>query len=261
MDDLKRTASARLSQISNLLSAAVTPTNSNGTKTIPWDPNSTSFPTRKQLPKIEGAPDEAAWVWGPEDFIGRLNLLTPTRVAAAAKEIKTGEIVPVNLPLQHPEQPAFGREKFKHEIKTLEPGVAYDDLYTLNTQSGTQWDGFRHFAHIASKTFYNGTKEADIVGPNANQKCSIHHWAEHGIAGRGVLLDFGGKLSFRYCVCVPLWSLSADTLIAWAQRNGITYDPNDNFGFSYDQLAECGKSQGLVSSQVPTVHQPMLIIL
>lgn len=27
--------------------------------------------------------------------IGRLNLLTPSRVAAAAKEIRTGEIVPV----------------------------------------------------------------------------------------------------------------------------------------------------------------------
>jgi hypothetical protein len=27
--------------------------------------------------------------------IGRLNLLTPTRVAAAGKEIRTGEIVPV----------------------------------------------------------------------------------------------------------------------------------------------------------------------
>jgi hypothetical protein len=28
--------------------------------------------------------------------VGRLNLLTPLRVAAAAKEIHTGEIVPVN---------------------------------------------------------------------------------------------------------------------------------------------------------------------
>ena len=31
--------------------------------------------------------------------IGRLNLLTPTRVAAAAKEIRTGEIVPVKYVL------------------------------------------------------------------------------------------------------------------------------------------------------------------
>jgi hypothetical protein len=43
-----------------------------------------------------------------------------------------------------PEQPGFGREKFIHSIKELVPGVAYDDKYELNTQSGSQWDGFRH---------------------------------------------------------------------------------------------------------------------
>jgi len=100
--------------------------------------------------------------------------LTPARVAAAGKEIKTGEIVPVNLPLNVPEQPAFGRQPFHQEIKVLAENIAYDDIYHLNTQSGTQWDGFRHFAHLASKTFYNNTKGEDIVGPRANEKCSIH---------------------------------------------------------------------------------------
>ena len=41
-----------------------------------------------------------------ERQIGRLNLLTPTRVAAAAKEIRSGEIVPVKYvksiaPIEH----------------------------------------------------------------------------------------------------------------------------------------------------------------
>lgn len=49
-----------------------------------------------------------------------------------------------SLPLNVPEVPAFHRESFKHEIKDLAEGKAFDDLYTLNTQSGTQWDGFRH---------------------------------------------------------------------------------------------------------------------
>jgi hypothetical protein len=116
--------------------------------------------------------------------------LTPSRVSAAGKEVKTGEIVPLNLPLNVPNVPAFGREPFKHEIKTLAADLAYDDKYNLNTQSGTQWDGFRHFAHVPSQKFYNGTTGKDIVGPEANHNCSIHHWAEHGIAGRGVLLDY-----------------------------------------------------------------------
>jgi hypothetical protein len=122
-----------------------------------------------------------------------------------------------------PNQPAFGRETFKHEIKTLHEGVAYDDLYTMNTQSGTQWDGFRHFAHIASGSFYNGTKGTDIVGPAANHKCSIHHWAEHGIAGRGILLDYRG----------------------YAHKKGINYDPYDYYPISWEELYQCGKDQGV----------------
>jgi hypothetical protein len=46
--------------------------------------------------------------------------------------------------LNVPNQPAFGREVFKHEIKALAEGYAYDDLYTMNTQSGTQWDVSNH---------------------------------------------------------------------------------------------------------------------
>jgi hypothetical protein len=52
--------------------------------------------------------------------------------------------VKTSLPLNVPEQPGFGREKFVHTIKPLLENIAYDDKYELNTQSGTQWDGFRH---------------------------------------------------------------------------------------------------------------------
>ncbi|KAL5390265.1 hypothetical protein DPSP01_001837 [Paraphaeosphaeria sporulosa] len=217
MAEQKSTAGQRLTQIKDFLTMNKTAT------TIPWDPNSTKFPMRKELPKIPGAPDDAAWVWGNDDNIGRLNLLTPSRVAAAAKEIRTGEIVPVNLPLNVPNQPAFGREIFKHEIKVLAENLAYDDIYHLNTQSGTQWDGFRHFAHMATGNFYNGAKGSDIVGPSANEKCSIHHWADHGIAGRAVLLDYR----------------------AYARSKGITYDPFDHHAITYAQLAACGKEQGI----------------
>jgi hypothetical protein len=74
----------------------------------------------------------------------------------------------LNLPLDVPNVPAFGRESFKHEIKIL--GIA----------------------HFPSETFYNGTKGKDIEGNTKEDKnkCGIHHWAEHGIAGRGVLIDY-----------------------------------------------------------------------
>lgn len=49
-----------------------------------------------------------------------------------------------SLPLSTPEQPSFGRDKFVHKIIPLAEDLAYDDKYDLNTQSGSQWDGFRH---------------------------------------------------------------------------------------------------------------------
>ncbi|KAL2073794.1 hypothetical protein VTL71DRAFT_11120 [Oculimacula yallundae] len=218
MAGLAGKAAGRITQISDFLTGNKTAT------TIPFDPNCTKFPIRKDVPKREDAPEGAAWVWGQHDYIGRINLLTPSRVQAASKEIKSGEIVPLNLPLNVPEVPAFDRERFRHEIKTLAEGYAYDDKYQLNTQSGTQWDGFRHIAHYPSQTFYNGTKGTDIEGAAADpQKCGIHHWAEHGIVGRGILIDY--------------WT--------YANENGIIYDPYDYHTISHSELQDCGKAQGI----------------
>ena len=62
-----------------------------------------------------------------DDYCGRLNLLTPSRVKDAAAEIKTGESAPLDLPSDVPSQPAFGRQTFHHEIKALHEGRAYDE--------------------------------------------------------------------------------------------------------------------------------------
>lgn len=36
---------------------------------LPWNPDSTKFPSRKDLQKIPGAPEGAAWVWGKDDYV------------------------------------------------------------------------------------------------------------------------------------------------------------------------------------------------
>ncbi|EED17439.1 conserved hypothetical protein [Talaromyces stipitatus ATCC 10500] len=188
-----------------------------------WDPDNTTFPLRSELPALAGAPKDAAWVWGPNDNLGRLNLVTPSRIVSAATEIKSGESCRVDLPLSIPVKPSFGRETFKHDIKVIEGGVGHDDLYTLNTQSGTQWDGFRHISHAPSKLFYNNTRASDITGSDANDKCGIHHWAQRGIAGRGVLLDF----------------------VSYAEKHDIKYDSASSYAISFEDLVSCGQFQGL----------------
>jgi hypothetical protein len=105
VDSIIQIAHAKMSSPASRLSKITDTLVSSGKNdAIPWDPDRTEFPTRRNLPNIPGPPG-AAWVWGPEDGLGRLNLLTPTRVAAAAKEIKTGEVISV----KYAENPALIR--------------------------------------------------------------------------------------------------------------------------------------------------------
>lgn len=57
------------------------------------DPTSNSLPKRADLQQVPGTPTGAVWLWGKDDELGRLNLLTPERTAAASKLIKTGQVV------------------------------------------------------------------------------------------------------------------------------------------------------------------------
>jgi hypothetical protein len=54
-----------------------------------------------------------------------------------------------------------------------------EELHGWNTQSSSQWDGFRHIRH-RRHGFYNGVADEDH---------GVDHWARKGIVGRGVLAD------------------------------------------------------------------------
>ncbi|CAK7203610.1 hypothetical protein SEUCBS139899_006347 [Sporothrix eucalyptigena] len=187
------------------------------------DPNSTNLPKRADLPAIPDAPKNAAWLWGNDDEHGRLNLLTPERIAKAANTVKLGHIVPLNLPLDVPGPAMFGREDFEHKVKKLAPG-AYDEVFTCNPQSGTQWDGFRHFADPDTQKFYNGltSEEIDEEG-KVTTRCGAQAWAQTGIAGRAVLLDVYG----------------------WSHQNKKEYDPHTSHPISVEDLQACARDQGV----------------
>ena len=63
----------------------------------------------------------------------------------------------------------------------------------------------------------------DFIGDKPNLRCSIHHWAAHGIAGRGVLLDY------RH----------------YAQTHNKSYDPYTTHAITLSDLEACAKFQGL----------------
>ncbi|KAL8943463.1 MAG: hypothetical protein Q9211_000960 [Gyalolechia sp. 1 TL-2023] len=139
-------AQVRLNQVNDILTFNKTAT------TIPFDPDCTKFPNRKDVPRRADAPQDAAWVWGGNDQV------TP----------------PVS--------------------------------------------------HLATGAFYNNTQAADIIGPEANLKNSVHHWDGHGgLVGRGVLLDYR----------------------AYADNKGMQYDSFTDHRIPYEELYLCGKDQGI----------------
>ena len=87
------------------------------------DPNA-ALPLFDELPVTPGAPPRSAWgLWGKDDELGTLNLLTPERVAAGARLVRTGKRFALNWQLELPSPPLFRREALQHTIKRRRPFV------------------------------------------------------------------------------------------------------------------------------------------
>ncbi|SCN87937.1 uncharacterized protein FFFS_03170 [Fusarium fujikuroi] len=161
------------------------------------------LPTFDDLPLDKNGPPGNAWgLWGPDDQLGRLNLLTPETVRAAASEIREGIRISLDWPLDKLSHPPFGRQALEHRILNKAPMTMNDDVITLNTQSSTQWDGFRHYGYQRTGQFYMGHKQEEFIP--GSQYLGIDAYANNGgIIGRGVLIDW----------------------YSWSQRNNISLSP------------------------------------
>lgn len=40
--------------------------------------------------------------------------------------------------------------------------MVFDDCLEMNIQSGSQWDGFRHFGHFEMERFYNNLAVEEV---------------------------------------------------------------------------------------------------
>jgi len=159
-------------------------------------------PAFDELPLGKGDPPYSAWgLYGPDDELGTLNLLTPEVVAEAAKEIRSGVRIGLDLPLDFLANPTGARLPLTHKIISRAPRPVFDDTVEFNTQVASQWDGYRHHGYTKSNNFYNGAIGEDIYGPKSTTKLGIHAFCKEGIAGRGILLDY----------------------LRWSESNGNTY--------------------------------------
>jgi kynurenine formamidase len=131
--------------------------------------------------------------WGSADERGALNLLTPERVAAAARLVRDGVTISLSLPLNtiaavHNPMPA------DHHMTMLgTTAVDTDPVHFIKDYVGLDYhnDGHTHIdalCHIAYEgRLYNGRSE-DVVTAEGAEVEAIETLKD-GLFGRGVLLD------------------------------------------------------------------------
>jgi Predicted metal-dependent hydrolase len=162
------------------------------------------------------------WDFGPDDQVGRMNLITPEIRRRAAEEIQTGEVFCLSLPLDYPGGsslfPLRKPPRFLHERRgdghnfnfrlnyycSCYNDVVSDDAVLLYMQYSTQWDALGHVGQMfdvdgdgrEEKVYYNGyLGGSNIIGPDdardgfGAKALGIENLAVTGVQGRGVLVD------------------------------------------------------------------------
>lgn len=97
----------------------------------------TELPSYEELLERDGKPVGSSWgLWGDDDVLGCLNLLTPERAQRGAACVKRGAVFALNLDMKLPDPPLFGRSAFEHEVIWLQNEAGHDEhLSGWNTQS------------------------------------------------------------------------------------------------------------------------------
>ena len=175
-------------------------------------------------------PDGANWGdFGPDDQLGRVNLIGSEQILKGAAEVKAGRSFCLSLPLDLPGGNALNARRnppklqptWRGDTPVLNYGmdglvpdsidVVSDDQVLLCLQYSTQWDAL---AHVGARfdvdgggsetmVYYNGYRaQQDVKGPHdmAEGCCDgghqshadalgIENMAVHGMQGRGVLVD------------------------------------------------------------------------
>lgn len=149
-----------------------------------------TVPPFDDLPYLGDA--RSGWgVFGADDTIGRVNLMSAQCVVEAAALVRRGETFPLNLPLDYFPSVAH-RTPPRHTVQRRGPElfdgrmVAYDEVIdNFYPQATSQWDALAHVS-ATEEYFYNGAVDDDILSA---RRCTIDHWARRGIVGRAILAD------------------------------------------------------------------------
>jgi kynurenine formamidase len=180
-------------------------------------------------PRWKRRPPGSTWGdWGPDDELGRLNLLTPKKVLQGAAEVKEGLSFCLSLPLDYPGGSKLNPRRSPPELRpTMRAGlpnfnypvgrenakftdVICDDVVVMTLQYSTQWDSLAHVGQMfdvdgdgkPEMVYYNGYRANEhVVGPLDHatgkenerhvgaRRLGVENMARKAIQGRAVMID------------------------------------------------------------------------
>ena len=179
-----------------------------------------NLPCYDELPRDEVIGYAHSWdVFGRDDNLGTLNLLTDDVVLAALAEARTGMRLSLTLEASTLDPPLYGRAPLRHTLIPSSRNIWDDKLDEFYPQASSQWDGFRH-VRARELGFWGGLTSDP---PDHGDRLGIEHFAQRGIIGRGVLLDVERHLLTRSREYDPLAevAVNADLLREVVKGQGV----------------------------------------
>jgi kynurenine formamidase len=131
--------------------------------------------------------------WGPDDNLGTLNYLTPDRVAAGARTIRSGRTVTLSLPVNTVAGPDNPQPAIHYMSAGHDDDIESGGLRFATDFLGIEFHGNCHshidaLCHVSYQgQLYNGVPASSVTTAGATVQAIDDY--RHGIVGRGVMLD------------------------------------------------------------------------
>src|SRR4051794_30667938 len=167
--------------------------------------------------------------WGPEDQRGALNLLTPDRVAAAAREVRAGRTVSMGLPIEPVASEDNPHPPLHHMTMAADVPVETGSVRFATDFLGMNVHGDAHthvdaLCHVVYRErLYNGIPRRVVTSAGAGALAV--EVASTGIVGRGVLLDIPAARGTSWLE--PGDHVTADDLLHAEQAQGVRVGAGD----------------------------------
>jgi len=206
-------------------------------------------------------PEGSNWGdFGPNDQVGRLNLITPERRLGGFAEVREGKVFCLSLPLDCPRggfsalrTPPVLSPTYRGDDPMMnlpycihaegQTDVLCDDRVDMALQFSTQWDSLAHVGSVfdpsgqgrAVVTYYNGFSggahvhgpidyldgRAACEGPFGARALGIETMAETCVQGRGVMVDVAEDFG------EGLAGIDHPAMMAILERDNVVIEPGD----------------------------------